>query len=83
MPCTVRSFSEAVGVPAQQVLRQLMAMGTMATITSSIELETVEMLAFELGVEIEVKREVDFAEQQLSAIADAQDDPATWCPVRR
>ncbi len=80
MPCTVRSFSETVGVPAQQVLRQLMAMGNMLNITATIEPETVEMLALELGVEVDIKQAVDFADEQLAAITDREDDPALLQP---
>ena len=84
LPCSVRSFSEALGVPAQMVLRQLMGMGTLATINSEIEPEVVELLAVELGVEIEIKRAVDLAEQQLNAIEEQEDDPSlltTRAPV--
>jgi translation initiation factor IF-2 len=75
LPCTVRSFSAAVGVPAQQVLRQLMNMGTMATIAASIEPETAELLAVEMGVEIDFKRELDLGEQKLAEIEDQVDQP--------
>ena len=80
LPCTVRSFSEALGVPAQQVLRQLMNMGNLVTINSEIEADVAELLAVELGVEIELKREVDFATEQLSAIENREDDPALLEP---
>ena len=76
LPASVRSFSEAVGVPAQQVIRQLMSMGTLATINAEIDAEMAELLAVELGAEIELKHEVDFADQQLAAIEDQEDDPA-------
>jgi translation initiation factor IF-2 len=45
VPCTVRSFSEAIGVPAQQVLRQMLTLGTMANINAEIDQETAELLA--------------------------------------
>ncbi len=64
LPCTVRSFSEAVGVPANRVLGQLLKLGSMATINSSLETELAELLAVEMGVEVNFKRPVD-QEQQL------------------
>jgi translation initiation factor IF-2 len=64
LPCTVRSFSEAVGVPANRVLGQLLKLGSMATINSSLETELAELLAVEMGVEVDFKRPVD-QEQQL------------------
>ncbi len=51
----MRSFSEAIGVPAQQVLRQMLSLGTMANINAEIDAEMAELLAVELGVEVEIK----------------------------
>lgn len=76
LPSNVRSFSEAVGVPAQQVLRQLMAFGNLANINTEIDAETAELLAVELGVELEVKKAVDFAEERLASLEHVEDDPA-------
>ncbi len=76
LPCTVRTFSEAIGIPAQQVLRQLLALGTMANINAEIEAETAELLAVELGVEVDIKRPVDLAEQTFEQLQQESDDPA-------
>ena len=76
LPSSVRSFSEAVGVPAQQVLRQLMSFGNLANINTEIDAETAEMLAVELGVELEVIKAVDFADERLAAFEHEEDDPA-------
>ena len=83
LPCTVRSFSETIGVPAQQVIKALMGIGTMATINAVIEPETAELLAVEMGVEVDFRRESTLAEQQLSAISAQQDDPSQLVPRRR
>jgi translation initiation factor IF-2 len=77
LPCTVRSFSEAIGVSAQQVLRQLLTLGTMANINSEIDPETAELLAVGLGVEVDFRHEVDLAEQTLARLRDQQDEPAS------
>jgi translation initiation factor IF-2 len=76
LPCTIRSFSETIGVSAQQVLGQLLALGTMANINSEIEPDMAELLAVELGVEVDFKHEVDQAEQTLTRLRDQPDDPA-------
>ncbi len=76
LPCTVRSFSEAIGLPAQQVLRNMLSLGTMANINAEIDPEMAELLAVELGVEVDLKREVDLAEQTLDELVDAADDPS-------
>lgn len=56
LPCTVRTFSEAAGVSAAQVQRVLMGLGVMATINAQIESEMVEIVATELGVELDFKQ---------------------------
>ncbi|HTM52505.1 MAG TPA: translation initiation factor IF-2 [Pirellulales bacterium] len=76
LPCTVRSFSEAIGVPAQQVLRQLMSLGTMVNINAELDAETAELLAVSLGVEVDFKHAVDLGEQTIAQLREATDDPA-------
>jgi translation initiation factor IF-2 len=78
LPCTVRSFSEAIGVSAPQVLRQMLTLGTVGNINinSEIDAETAELLAVGLGVEVDFKQEVDLAEQTLAQLSDETDDPA-------
>ncbi len=80
LPCTVRSFSEAVGVPAAHVLKQLMAMGTMATMNHVLEPETAEMLAVEMGVEVDFKKPLGLADRKLTEIDEQVDDPASLVP---
>jgi len=76
LPCTLRAFSEAVGISAAQVLMKLMGMGISMTIASTLDQETAEMLAMELGVELELRQEPD-AEEELLKEAEAPDDEAT------
>ena len=75
MPASVRTFSEAVGVPAAKVLGKLLqlGMGGGVNITTLVEQETADLLAVELGVELEIKRETDI-EETLQAI-DMQPGP--------
>jgi translation initiation factor IF-2 len=73
LPCTVRGFSEAAGIPVQTVMRQLMSLGPMLAINSPIPDETAELLAVELGIEVEFKHPVDIIEEELAAIANAED----------
>ncbi len=42
--------------PAQQVLRQMLGLGTMANINSEIDPEMAELLAVEMGVEVDFKQ---------------------------
>ena len=80
LPCTVRSFSEATGVPTTQVQRTLMGLGTMATINSQIELELAELMAAELGLELELKQATSLEETVLAKFLQQEDDPDSLLP---
>ena len=80
LPCTVRSFSEAVGVPFREIQRQLLAMQQMATINSELDNETVEILALELGVEVDFKQAESIEDKVLTAIEDLEDAEETLAP---
>ncbi len=73
LPCTVRSFSEAAGVSAMQVQKALLGMGLMLTINSVIDDEYVEMLAAELGVELEFKTHETLEDALITKVRDAAD----------
>jgi translation initiation factor IF-2 len=73
LPCSLRSFSEAAGISAAQVIGKLMGMGIPLTITSTLDEETAEMLALELGVELELRQESDIEEELLKEAEQADD----------
>ncbi len=68
LPCNVRSFSEAAGVPAGRVLGALMQMGQALTINANVEPELAEMLATELGIELEFKYPQSLEEEYIDII---------------
>ncbi len=80
MPCTVREMSEAAGVPASQILRILMEEGVMTTITAVMDTDLTELVAEELGVDIELKEAVSLEDQLLSDILEQEDDEALLEP---
>jgi translation initiation factor IF-2 len=78
LPATVRSFSEAVGVSKAQVQRKLMDLGfdiTSVGINTVLETETVELMAVELGAEVELRQPFNLEDQILSAIDKQEDTP--------
>lgn len=74
LPCTVRSFSEAAGVSAGKVLGQLMQMGQGVTINAHLDAELAELLATELGVEIEFRQPPTLEEKMIDAIEEFEDE---------
>jgi len=54
-PIFIKELSAAIGVRANEIIAKLVEMGTMATITQSIEAEMAQMVALEFGVELTVE----------------------------
>ncbi|QDV62780.1 translation initiation factor IF-2 [Crateriforma conspicua] len=75
LPCTLRSFCEAAGVPVAQVLRVLMGMQMMVNINSEIDLETAELLATELDLDIQLKETETLEEEVITQLEETEDDP--------
>jgi len=75
LPCTVRSFSEAAGVPAARVLRSLMMMGSMTNINATLTQEQAELLAVDLGVDLEFKQAETLESSVIAKLDDFVDDP--------
>ena len=60
---TVKTLSEKTGKPVTEIIKKLMLLGVMATINSSIDFTTAELVADELGVKLEQKLEKSYEEQ--------------------
>jgi len=56
---SVRDFSQALGVPMQNIIKSLMTLGVMKTATQSLSDEEVELIATELEREITIKHASD------------------------
>ena len=77
LPCTIRSFSEASGIPATDILRFLMSMGTMtANINAELDIEMAEMLAEDADVEIEIREAATLEDTFVTEMEEYEDDPA-------
>jgi len=79
LPITVRGFSEAVGAPVSRVLAALMDLGTMSSVTAALDSEVAELLAAELGLEVEFRQRSSL-EDRLLASFQQEDDPAALKP---
>ena len=81
LPCTVREFSEAAGVPAVQVLLTARQLGDDSnnTINSMLSDEMVELLVDQLNVEVQI-RPAESLEDVLLAEYDKIDDPSKLEP---
>ena len=79
LPCTVRALSEALGLPAQQVLGKLLELGTVSSITAELNAETAELLAVALGVEVTFRQHVDLEERVIAPL-EQQDESGSLQP---
>jgi translation initiation factor IF-2 len=77
LPCSVRELSEAAGVPATDILRILMNEGVMTTITAVMDPEMTELVAAELGINVEFKLAVSLEDQLLADLEQLEDDVAS------
>ncbi len=71
---TVKTLSEKTGRPVTEIIKQLMMLGVMANINSSIDFMTAELVAGELGVKLEQKLEKSFEEQMLEDVKVHEED---------
>lgn len=60
---TVKTLSEKTGKPVTEIIKKLMILGIMATINSSIDFTTAQLIAEELGVKLEQKIEKTYEEK--------------------
>ncbi|MEI6240997.1 MAG: translation initiation factor IF-2 [Planctomycetia bacterium] len=82
VPCTVRAFSEAIGLPASEVLKKLLSFGmeSMPSMGAMLDRDTVELLAAELGVELDVKTAEDLEKELLAGFDAIDEDPGLRQP---
>ncbi|HUY34210.1 MAG TPA: translation initiation factor IF-2 [Pirellulales bacterium] len=73
LPCTVRTFCAAIGVPSRDVLTKLLALGKLLSITADLDAEMIDLLALEFGAEVEVRQAFD-PESELHRLMESQED---------
>jgi len=82
LPCTVREFSEAAGVPAIQALLTIKQLGDESnkTINSHLEDEMVEVLLDHFKAEVEVRQAKSLEESMMDELDPSNDDPDAMQP---
>jgi translation initiation factor IF-2 len=77
---TVKEVSAALGVPVPQIIKIMMDVGEMVTITQSLSDEAIELIATQLEREIEIKH-ADEEELEPEVYEDKPEDLAARPPV--
>ncbi len=80
---TVKELSEKIGKPVAEIVKKLMLLGIMATINSTIDFDTCELVAGELGVTLELKMDKTYEEKLMdkSTEEDSEKDLVKRPPV--
>ena len=77
---TVKDLADALGIPPSQVIKVLMGLGEMKTLTQTLSTEEIELVAEELGAEVEIGAVEEPAPEEL-APDDAPEDLVEKPPV--
>jgi translation initiation factor IF-2 len=77
---TVRDISQALGIPAAQIIKFMMGLGEMVQITQSLTDDAVQLIAAEVGREINIKHAHE-EEEVIEEFEDAEEDLAPRPPV--
>ncbi len=77
---TVKGVAEYLGVPVPEVIKKLMSLGEMATLTQTLSDEAIQVLAEEFGKEIEIVHAADDVELE-PVFEDAEEDLVERPPV--
>jgi len=78
---TVKTLSEKTGKPVTEIIKKLMLLGIMATINSSIDFTTAELVAEELGVKLEQKLEKTYEEKLEEQVKELGENAEIRPPV--
>jgi translation initiation factor IF-2 len=77
---TVKDLAEALGIPPSQVIKVLMGLGEMKTLTQTLSTEEIELISEELGAEVEIGA-VEEPAPEVVAPDDAPEDLVEKPPV--
>ncbi len=71
---TVKELSEKIGKPVAEIVKKLMLLGIMATINSTVDFDTCELVANDLGVTVELKLDKTYEEKLMDVSSDDKEE---------
>src|SRR5262245_15279728 len=77
---TVKDLSQALGIPVAQIIKIMMGLGEMVTITQSLPDDAVQLIASEVEREVNIKRAAD-EEEEVEVYEDDEQDLQDRPPV--
>lgn len=76
---TVKDFGDALGVPPTQIIKILMGLGELKTLTQTLSVEEIELVSDELGQEVEIGVPEPVVEEEI--VQDSPEDLVEKPPV--
>lgn len=70
---SIKDLSEKIGKPVAEIVKKLMLLGIMATINSSIDFDTCELICSDFGITLELKMDKSYEEKLIDAAAEDDD----------
>ncbi len=67
---TIKDLSEKIGKPVTEIVKKLMLLGIMATINSTIDFDTCELICSDFGITLELKLDKSYEEKMIDAAQD-------------
>ena len=80
LPCSVKSFSETLGLSVSQVQGKALELGNMLAITATLDAEMAELLSEALGVNVDFRQEVSLEEKLINPLEKQEDSPESLVP---
>ena len=71
---SVKDLSEKTGKPVSEIVKQLMLLGIMATINSTIDYDAAELVCNELGIQVELKLDKTMEEKLLDVSSVTEEE---------
>ena len=67
---TIKDLSEKIGKPVAEIVKKCMLLGTMATINSTIDFDTCELICSDFGITLELKLDKSYEEKLIDSSSD-------------
>jgi translation initiation factor IF-2 len=75
LPCTVKQFAEQTGTTLAVVIKKLLELKIQMQLNSQLDIESVELLAEVLGIQVVIKENVSLEDRLVTALFEQEDDP--------
>ena len=70
---TIKDLSEKIGKPVSEIVKKCMLLGIMATINSTIDFDTCELICSDFGITLELKLDKSYEEKLIDISSDDDD----------